>query len=73
MKLTLVLTAALAALALPSTAQSTTPAAPDQISTKKGPLTVQPITHGSVVLPRGLAAGIYVVRAWNSALHLAME
>ncbi|TPG63797.1 MBL fold metallo-hydrolase [Hymenobacter nivis] len=51
MKLTLLLTAALAALALQAPAQ-TTPApraAADQIPTSKGPLTVQPITHGSVV------------------------
>ena len=55
MKSTLLLTAALMASALPALAQPTTPAAApraaaDQIATKKGPLTVQPITHGSVVL-----------------------
>jgi L-ascorbate metabolism protein UlaG (beta-lactamase superfamily) len=48
------LTAALAAFALQAPAQTTaasTPrAAADQIATSKGPLTVQPITHGSVVL-----------------------
>ncbi|GAA4371809.1 MBL fold metallo-hydrolase [Hymenobacter koreensis] len=52
MKATLMLTAALAALALQTQAQSATPApraAADQIATAQGPLTVQPITHGSVV------------------------
>lgn len=55
MKFTISLTAALAAFALQAPAQTTpsaapTPrAAPDQIPTSKGPLTVQPITHGSVV------------------------
>jgi L-ascorbate metabolism protein UlaG (beta-lactamase superfamily) len=54
MKATLLLTAALAALALQAPAQTTTSAAAprvaaDQIPTKNGPLTVQPITHGSVV------------------------
>jgi len=54
MKSILLLTAALATCALPAPAQTATPAAPsrvapDQITTKKGPLTVQPITHGSVV------------------------
>ncbi|GAB3838822.1 MBL fold metallo-hydrolase [Hymenobacter jeollabukensis] len=52
MKLIPLLLAALPALATPVLAQ--TPAAPrvapDQIATKNGPLTVQPITHGSVVL-----------------------
>ncbi|KAA9339063.1 MBL fold metallo-hydrolase [Hymenobacter busanensis] len=52
MKLTPLLLAALTALTTPVLAQ--TPAAPrvapDQIATKTGPLTVQPITHGSVVL-----------------------
>ncbi|MCI1186927.1 MBL fold metallo-hydrolase [Hymenobacter sp. DH14] len=51
MKPTLFLTAALAAFAVQAQAQTATalrvPA--DQIATKKGPLTVQPITHGSVV------------------------
>ena len=52
MKFTLLLTAALAAVTLQAPAQTATPAraAADQIATKKGPLTVQPITHGSVVL-----------------------
>jgi L-ascorbate metabolism protein UlaG (beta-lactamase superfamily) len=56
MKATLLLAAALTALAAPTQAQtaSATPAAPrvpaDQIATSQGPLTVQPITHGSVVL-----------------------
>ena len=52
MKSSLLLTAALAVLATQTHAQ-TAPApraAADQITTKKGPLTVQPITHGSVVL-----------------------
>ncbi|MCC3157086.1 MBL fold metallo-hydrolase [Hymenobacter sp. 15J16-1T3B] len=52
MKSTLILAAALAAVATQAPAQ-TAPApraAADQIATKKGPLTVQPITHGSVVL-----------------------
>ncbi len=55
MKFTLLLTAALAALTLRAPAQTTPAAAtalraaPDQIPTSKGPLTVQPITHGSVV------------------------
>lgn len=54
MKATLMLTAALAAFAGQAQAQTATTApaprvAADQISTKKGPLTVQPITHGSVV------------------------
>ncbi|UOQ69608.1 MBL fold metallo-hydrolase [Hymenobacter volaticus] len=54
MKFTFLLTAALAAFAVQASAQTaTTTAAPrvaaDQIATKKGPLTVQPITHGSVV------------------------
>ncbi|GAB2467142.1 metal-dependent hydrolase [Hymenobacter qilianensis] len=50
MKVTLLLTAALAAFALQAPAQ-TAPSrvAADQIPTQKGPLTVQPITHGSVV------------------------
>ncbi|UOQ51523.1 MBL fold metallo-hydrolase [Hymenobacter cellulosivorans] len=51
MKSNLILAAALAALATQAQAQ-TAPApraAADQIATKKGPLTVQPITHGSVV------------------------
>lgn len=52
MKSTLPLLAALAALALPLQAQTpaATRVAADQIATKQGPLTVQPITHGSVVL-----------------------
>ncbi|WP_400191070.1 MBL fold metallo-hydrolase [Hymenobacter sp. B81] len=55
MKSTLVFAAALTALAVPALAQTAPPvAAPrvvaDQIPTKQGPLTVQPITHGSVVL-----------------------
>ncbi|WP_223653154.1 MBL fold metallo-hydrolase [Hymenobacter psoromatis] len=52
----ILLTAALAAFALqapaqttPTAATTTQRAAPDQIPTSKGPLTVQPITHGSVV------------------------
>ena len=55
MKSTLLLTAALAAFAIQAPAQTaptaaTAPrAAADQIATTKGPLTVQPITHGSVV------------------------
>lgn len=55
MKYTLLLTAVLAAFALQAPAQTTptvtlTPrAAPDQLPTSKGSLTVQPITHGSVV------------------------
>ena len=55
MKFTLLLPAALAAFARQAPAQTTptaapTPrAAPDQLPTSKGPLTVQPITHGSVV------------------------
>lgn len=52
MKSTIILAAALAAVATQAPAQ-TAPApraAADQIATKKGPLTVQPITHGSVVL-----------------------
>jgi L-ascorbate metabolism protein UlaG (beta-lactamase superfamily) len=54
MKATLPLLAALAAFALPAPAQTATPAIParaaaDQIATRQGPLTVQPITHGSVV------------------------
>ncbi len=52
MKLPLLLTAALAAFAVRAQAQAPAPAprtAADQIATKKGPLTVQPITHGSVV------------------------
>ncbi|SDY67374.1 MBL fold metallo-hydrolase [Hymenobacter psychrophilus] len=54
MKSTFLLTATLAAFAVQTQAQTTTTAptlrAPaDQIATKKGPLTVQPITHGSVV------------------------
>ena len=50
----LLLTAALAAFTMQAQAQTPTTPAPraaaDQIATKKGPLTVQPITHGSVVL-----------------------
>ncbi|OWP62381.1 MBL fold metallo-hydrolase [Hymenobacter amundsenii] len=38
------------ATATPSTPGPALRAAPDQIATKQGPLTVQPITHGSVVL-----------------------
>ncbi|GAB3245019.1 MBL fold metallo-hydrolase [Hymenobacter seoulensis] len=54
MKFTLLLTAALAACTAQASAQTTTAAAPprvaaDQIKTSSGPLTVQPITHGSVV------------------------
>ena len=50
MKSTLLLTAALAVFTAQAQAQTTAlRAAPDQIATKKGPLTVQPITHGSVV------------------------
>jgi L-ascorbate metabolism protein UlaG (beta-lactamase superfamily) len=51
MKSTFVLTVALAALAIQTQAQTApaTRVAPDQIATKKGALTVQPITHGSVV------------------------
>ena len=53
MKSTLLLTALLAAFTVRAQAQATTAmptrAAADQIATKKGPLTVQPITHGSVV------------------------
>ncbi|AIZ63883.1 beta-lactamase [Hymenobacter sp. DG25B] len=52
MKSTLILAAAFAAVTTQALAQ-TAPApraAADQIATKKGPLTVQPITHGSVVL-----------------------
>ncbi|HEX8429593.1 MBL fold metallo-hydrolase [Hymenobacter sp.] len=55
MKLILLLTAALATAALQAPTQTTPAAATprvvaDQIPTKNGPLTVQPITHGSVVL-----------------------
>ncbi|WP_019947832.1 MBL fold metallo-hydrolase [Hymenobacter aerophilus] len=55
MKRSFLLTAALAVFTLQTQAQTaatTAPARPaaDQIATKKGPLTVQPITHGSVVL-----------------------
>ncbi|UYZ58077.1 MBL fold metallo-hydrolase [Hymenobacter latericus] len=53
MKYTLVLTAALAAVATQAPAQTAAPdarPAADQIATKQGPLTVQPIAHGSVVL-----------------------
>ncbi|MFD2718097.1 MBL fold metallo-hydrolase [Hymenobacter monticola] len=56
MKLTLLLTAALAAFTVQAQAQTATTAsraAADQIATKKGPLKVQPITHGSVVLSWG--------------------
>jgi L-ascorbate metabolism protein UlaG (beta-lactamase superfamily) len=50
MKFTL-LAAALAVFTVQAQAQTTAPrVAADQIATKKGPLTVQPITHGSVVL-----------------------
>ena len=57
MKSTLLLTAALAVFAAQAQAQTATSAtttapprvAADQIATNKGPLTVQPITHGSVV------------------------
>jgi L-ascorbate metabolism protein UlaG (beta-lactamase superfamily) len=55
MKSTLLLTATLMTFAAHVSAQTAAPAsAPraiaDQIATKQGPLTVQPITHGSVVL-----------------------
>ncbi|AYA37040.1 MBL fold metallo-hydrolase [Hymenobacter oligotrophus] len=52
MKHYLALAAALALGAYRAQAQPAAPArpAPDQIPTKKGPLAVQPITHGSVVL-----------------------
>jgi L-ascorbate metabolism protein UlaG (beta-lactamase superfamily) len=55
MKFTFLLAAALAAFTARAQAQATAPAraAADQIATKKGPLTVQPITHGSVVLNWG--------------------
>jgi L-ascorbate metabolism protein UlaG (beta-lactamase superfamily) len=49
-------TAALAAFVVTAQAQTSTTsprAAADQIVTKQGPLTVQPITHGSVVLTWG--------------------
>ncbi|NVO31010.1 MBL fold metallo-hydrolase [Hymenobacter lapidiphilus] len=54
MKSTFLLTAALAVFAVQAQAQMAAPAAAplaaaDQIATKKGPITVQPITHGSVV------------------------
>ncbi|SHL49820.1 MBL fold metallo-hydrolase [Hymenobacter psychrotolerans] len=50
MKFTLALTAVLAAFTVQAQAQSAAPrVAADQITTKNGPLTVQPITHGSVV------------------------
>ena len=55
MKTIFLLAAALAAAAVQAPAQ-TTPSTPapravaDQIATRKGPLTVQPVTHGSVVL-----------------------
>ena len=55
MKSTLLLTAALAVFAIQAPAQTVPPTATvprvaaDQITTTKGPLTVQPITHGSVV------------------------
>ncbi|SNC64683.1 L-ascorbate metabolism protein UlaG, beta-lactamase superfamily [Hymenobacter gelipurpurascens] len=54
MKSTLMLTAALVTFAVQTQAQTAAPAtsprvAADQITTKNGPLTVQPITHGSVV------------------------
>ncbi|MBT9394919.1 MBL fold metallo-hydrolase [Hymenobacter sp. NST-14] len=55
MKFPFLLTAALAAAPLLASAQTAPPAtplraAPDQLATRQGPLTVQPITHGSVVL-----------------------
>ncbi len=55
MKSTLILAAALASFAVQAQAQavSTPRVAADQIATKKGPLTVQPITHGSVVFTWG--------------------
>jgi len=50
MKFTLFLAAALTAAAFQAPAQTAAPrVAADQIATKNGPLTVQPITHGSVV------------------------
>lgn len=55
MKSILLLTVALAAFSVQAPAQTPTPAittlraGADQIKTTKGPLTVQPITHGSVV------------------------
>ncbi|RSK41106.1 MBL fold metallo-hydrolase [Hymenobacter perfusus] len=50
MKSTLILAAALAFTAQAQAQTAPAPrAAADQIATKKGPLTVQPITHGSVV------------------------
>ncbi|MGI4874581.1 MAG: MBL fold metallo-hydrolase [Janthinobacterium lividum] len=75
----ILLTAALAVFALQATAQTTptaattSRAAADQIPTSKGPLTVQPITHGSVVFtwsgktiyvdPYGGAAGYTALAA----------
>jgi L-ascorbate metabolism protein UlaG (beta-lactamase superfamily) len=55
MKPTFLLMAVLAAFAIQARAQTVATVAPprvaaDQIATPKGPLTVQPITHGSVVL-----------------------
>ncbi|RYU80473.1 MBL fold metallo-hydrolase [Hymenobacter persicinus] len=50
MKSTLILAAALTTFATSAPAQTAPRAAADQIATKQGPLTVQPITHGSVVL-----------------------
>ncbi|UOG77540.1 MBL fold metallo-hydrolase (plasmid) [Hymenobacter tibetensis] len=47
--LTAALTAAVQALAQTASPAASPRAAADQIATKKGPLTVQPITHGSVV------------------------
>jgi len=54
MKVTLLLTAVLASWAFQAPAQTSAPAvaprvAADQLATNKGPLTVQPITHASVV------------------------
>ncbi|MBF9143721.1 MBL fold metallo-hydrolase [Hymenobacter properus] len=56
MKFTFLLAAALAAFTVQAQAQTAATAsraAADKIATKKGPLTVQPITHGSVVLSWG--------------------
>ncbi|GGG33754.1 MBL fold metallo-hydrolase [Hymenobacter glacieicola] len=76
MKSTFVLLAALAAFRLPAPAQTVTAPAPsrgaaDQIATKHGPLTVQPITHGSVVLTwRGKT--IYVDPTGGAAVYAGL-
>ncbi|MBO2011743.1 MBL fold metallo-hydrolase [Hymenobacter negativus] len=67
------LTAALATFAVIAQAQTSAPlrAVADQIATKQGPLTVQPITHGSLVLTWG-GKTIYVDPYGGAAAYVGL-